>query len=42
VEYTATELGMSLQPIFLSLCEWGRRHAAQLDELERIRECAVE
>lgn len=29
VDYTATALGMSLQPIVASLCEWGRRHAAE-------------
>lgn len=34
VEYTATKLGMSLQPIVGSLCEWGRRHAAALKQIE--------
>lgn len=35
VEYSATKLGLSLQPIIASLCEWGRRHATELNELER-------
>ena len=30
VEYSATRLGMSLQPIVASLCDWGRRHASEL------------
>ena len=33
VEYSATKLGMSLQPIVASLCEWGRRHATALRDL---------
>jgi DNA-binding HxlR family transcriptional regulator len=35
VEYTMTELGLSLQPIIGSLCAWGRHHTAELDEIER-------
>lgn len=31
VVYTATKLGMSLQPIVKSLCDWGKRHADELD-----------
>jgi DNA-binding HxlR family transcriptional regulator len=31
VVYTATKLGMSLQPIVNSLCDWGKRHAQELD-----------
>lgn len=31
VVYTATKLGMSLQPIVKSLCDWGKRHADALD-----------
>jgi DNA-binding HxlR family transcriptional regulator len=30
VVYTTTKLGMSLQPIVKSLCDWGKRHAAEL------------
>ena len=30
VEYTVTKLGVSLQPIISSLCDWGKRHASQL------------
>ena len=42
VEYSATPLGVSLQPVLLALCEWGRRHAAELDELDRLTECAAD
>jgi DNA-binding HxlR family transcriptional regulator len=38
VEYSATKLGLSLQPIIASLCEWGRRHEAELSGLERPEE----
>lgn len=38
VDYTATALGLSLEPVITSLCEWGRRHATELDELESM-EC---
>lgn len=31
VEYGATPLGRSLAPIAEALCEWGRRHAGELD-----------
>ncbi len=41
VDYTATMLGRSLEPVIMSLCEWGRRHAAELDELGPIAECVV-
>lgn len=34
VDYTATKLGMSLQPIIASLCEWGRRHATELAHVD--------
>ena len=39
VEYSATPLGRSLEPVLLALCTWGRRHATALDELERLRDC---
>lgn len=39
VEYAATPLGLSFEPVLLALCEWGRRHAAELDELDRLIDC---
>lgn len=41
VDYTATALGLSLKPIIMSLCEWGRRHASELHELGPVAECVV-
>lgn len=41
VDYTVTQLGLSLEPVLLALCEWGRHHAAELDELDRIVDCAI-
>jgi DNA-binding HxlR family transcriptional regulator len=41
VDYTATALGLSLEPVIMSLCEWGRRHAAKLNELDSLAECVV-
>jgi DNA-binding HxlR family transcriptional regulator len=41
VDYSATPLGLSLEPVIMSLCEWGRRHAAALDELDGLVECEV-
>jgi DNA-binding HxlR family transcriptional regulator len=40
VDYSATALGLSLEPVILSLCDWGRRHAAELNELDRLGDCA--
>lgn len=40
VDYAATELGESLAPVLAALCDWGRRHAAELDELDRLADCA--
>jgi DNA-binding HxlR family transcriptional regulator len=34
VVYSATKLGLSLRPIVSSLCEWGRRHTAELDAID--------
>jgi DNA-binding HxlR family transcriptional regulator len=31
VVYSATKLGMSLRPIVSALCDWGKRHAAEVD-----------
>jgi DNA-binding HxlR family transcriptional regulator len=39
VDYSATQLGLSLEPVIMTLCEWGRRHAAELKELDRVTEC---
>jgi DNA-binding HxlR family transcriptional regulator len=39
VDYSATKLGLSLEPIIMSLCDWGRRHAAELTEIDRIADC---
>jgi DNA-binding HxlR family transcriptional regulator len=41
VEYSPTPLGLSLEPVLLALCEWGRRHATELDELDRLADCAI-
>ncbi len=41
VDYSATPLGFSLEPVLLALCEWGRRHAVELDELDRLADCAI-
>ncbi len=40
VDYEATALGQSLKPVLMALCEWGRRHAAELDEPEHVADCA--
>jgi len=42
VEYSATPLGLSLEPVISSLCRWGRRHAMELNELDRLAECRYE
>lgn len=42
VDYSATKLGLSLAPVFQSLCDWGRRHAAELGELDRLANCEQE
>jgi DNA-binding HxlR family transcriptional regulator len=41
VDYSATPLGLSLEPVLSALCEWGRRHATELDELDRLVDCTV-
>jgi DNA-binding HxlR family transcriptional regulator len=41
VDYAATPLGLSLEPVIMSLCDWGRRHATKLNELDRLAECVV-
>lgn len=41
VEYNATPLGLSLGPVLLALCDWGRRHAQELDEIDRVADCSA-
>jgi DNA-binding HxlR family transcriptional regulator len=41
VEYSATPLGLSLEPILLALCEWGQHHADELDEQDRLADCII-
>jgi DNA-binding HxlR family transcriptional regulator len=41
VDYSATALGLSLEPVMLALCDWGTHHARELDELDRITDCIV-
>lgn len=41
VDYGATPLGLSFEPVLQSLCDWGRRHAAALDEFDRLADCAA-
>lgn len=41
VDYSATALGLSLEPVLRALCEWGQHHAAELNELEQLADCAL-
>ncbi|MQX12815.1 transcriptional regulator [Sinorhizobium fredii] len=41
VEYSATRLGLSLESVLHALCEWGQRHAAELNDLDRIADCVI-
>ncbi|HEV7368711.1 helix-turn-helix domain-containing protein [Arenibaculum sp.] len=41
VDYSATPLGLSLEPVLLALCDWGQRHAAELNELDRVAACVI-
>lgn len=41
VEYSATALGQSLEPVLLALCEWGQRHAEELGELDQVGDCII-
>lgn len=34
VVYRASKLGMSLEPLVKALCDWGRRHATELRDVE--------
>jgi DNA-binding HxlR family transcriptional regulator len=41
VDYSATALGLSLEPVLRALCEWGQRHAAELNEPDRLAACQL-
>jgi len=41
VEYSATPLGLSFEPVLSALCEWGRHHAVELDEIDRLADCSI-
>lgn len=41
VEYSATRLGLSLEPILLALCGWGQHHAGELNEMDRLADCII-
>ena len=41
VDYSATSLGLSLEPVMIALCEWGQHHAEELNEHDRVRDCIV-
>jgi len=41
VEYSATELGLELEPVLLALCKWGQKHAEAQDEAKHIADCIV-
>jgi DNA-binding HxlR family transcriptional regulator len=41
VDYSATGLGLSLEPVLRALCDWGQRHAAELNELDRLAACQL-
>lgn len=41
VEYSATGLGLSLEPILLALCQWGQHHADELNEMDRLADCII-
>jgi DNA-binding HxlR family transcriptional regulator len=41
VEYSATELGLSLEPVLVALCAWGQRHAKELNQLDEVADCVI-
>ncbi len=41
VEYSATKLGLSLEPVIATLCRWGHRHAAELNEIDQLEACVA-
>lgn len=41
VEYSATELGLGLEPILYALCQWGQRHAEARGHGDALLDCIV-
>lgn len=41
VEYTATQLGLGLEPILFALCQWGQDHAEAQGEFDELADCIV-
>src|SRR5262249_40699691 len=41
VDYSATALGLSLEPVLLALYSWGQRHAKELNELDQVADCVI-
>jgi len=41
VDYSATKLGLSLEPVMLALCAWGTSHARELGELDEVADCVI-
>ena len=41
VEYSATRLGLSLEPVLLALCQWGQHHADELNEMDRLADSII-
>ncbi|KKX29564.1 helix-turn-helix domain-containing protein [Rhizobium sp. LC145] len=41
VEYSATELGLGLEPILYALCQWGQHHAEARGESGALLDCIV-
>ena len=39
VEYSLSEYGHSLEPVFESLCGWGRAHRHRMEEKEKVDFC---
>ena len=39
VEYHATPLGRSFEPVLRALCDWGRHHATEQGEHDRLADC---
>lgn len=41
VDYSATALGRSLEPVILALCDWGRAHARELNDDDALANCEM-